>query len=163
MTTITAENIRVELQERFEDWARTSFARALEAISNATFYKTVLQRLEKGISIADEVPEVEGMKKAEVQKVVMKLFKKAQLDETQTWELASVYKSCFATTIRSAVSADEVLPQYDVEYAGKNECQGAKIKITTRRRNLNVEVVGTDKEVEKLWMHMSHAALTAPH
>lgn len=165
MTTSTAtaqlSSARAELEEQFNEWARESFAHALDAMGRATFYKTVMRRLDSNTDITDEVPEMVGMDEADVREVVLALGKQAKDEMTQTWELASHYQSCFLTTVRTATPEDEVLPQYDVEYAGKDDYAGAKVKVSTWRRNLNVEVFGTDKELEAMQKQMSIAAFMA--
>jgi hypothetical protein len=159
--TISVPEARLELEKRFDEWARESFTHSLEAMNTATFYRTVLRRLDDKTDITDEVPEMIGMKEQDVRDVVQSLHSKSKNEMTQTWELDSKYQSCIVTTIRSVTPTDELLPQYDVEYAGKDDYAGAKVRVKTWRRNLTVDVIGTDKELEMLWMHMSQAALMA--
>lgn len=165
MTTSTAtvqlSTARAELEEQFTEWARESFTQVFNAIDKVAFYKTVMRRLDSKTDITDEVPEIVGMVEADVREVVLALGRQAHDEMTQTWELATHYQPCFLTTVRTATPEDEVLPQYDVEYAGRDDYAGAKVKISTWRRNLKVEVIGTDKELEAMQLHMSQAALLA--
>ena len=159
--TIPVPEARLELEKRFDEWARVSFTKALEAMNTATFYKTVLRRLDDKTDITDEVPEMVGMDEQDVRDVVQSLHNKSKNEMTETWELDAIYQPCFLTTVRSVTPTDEVLPQYEVEYAGKDDYAGAKVKVTTMRSQLKVEVLGAEKEVETLWLHMSHAAMMA--
>jgi hypothetical protein len=159
--TIPVPEVRLELEKRFDEWARVSFTNALEAMNTATFYKTVLRRLDDKTDITDEVPEMVGMDEQDVRDVVQSLHNKSKSEMTETWELDAIYQPCFLTTVRSVTPADELLPQYDVEYAGKDDYAGAKVRVKTWRRNLTVEVIGTDKELETLSIHMSQAAMLA--
>ena len=159
--TIPVPEARLELEKRFDEWARVSFTKALEAMNTATFYKTVLRRLDDKTDITDEVPEMVGMDEQDVRDVVQSLHNKSKNEMTETWELDAIYQSCFLTTVRSVTPANELLPEYDVEYAGKDDYAGAKVRVKTWRRNLTVEVIGTDKELETLSIHMSQAAMLA--
>ena len=159
--TIPVPEARLELEKRFDEWARVSFTKALEAMNTATFYKTVLRRLDDKTDITDEVPEMVGMDEQDVRDVVQSLHNKSKNEMTETWELDAIYQPCFLTTVRSVTPANELLPEYDVEYAGKGDYAGAKVRVKTWRRNLTVEVIGTDKELETLSIHMSQAAMLA--
>jgi hypothetical protein len=158
---VSISTARVELQEQFTAWARESFTHVFNAMDRAAFYKTVMRRLDSKTDITEEVPEMVSMAESDVREVVLALGKQAHDDLTKTWELATHYQSCFLTTVRTATPEDEVLPQYDVEYAGRDDYAGAKVKISTWRRNLKVEVFGTDKELDAMQMRMSQAALMA--
>ncbi len=159
--TIPVPEARLELEKRFDEWARVSFTKALEAMNTATFYKTVLRRLDDKTDITDEVPEMVGMDEQDVRDVVQSLHNKSKNEMTETWELDAIYQPFFLTTVRSVTPANELLPEYDVEYAGKDDYAGAKVRVKTWRRNLTVEVIGTDKELETLSIHMSQAAMLA--
>jgi len=165
MTTSTAtaqlSTARAKLEEQFTEWARESFTQVFNAMAKVAFYKTVMRRLDSKTDITDEVPEIVGMHEKDVREVVLALEKQGHDELTKTWELASHYQSCFLTTIRTITPENEVLPLYDVEYAGKDDYAGAKVKISTWRRNLKVEVHGSDKELEAMWLQMSHAAMSA--
>lgn len=165
MTTSTPTtaftDVRADVHAEFEKLARASFVHAMSAMEKAEFFKTVLRRLDEKTDITDEVPEIVGMDEKDVRDVVQSLLNKSKNEMTQTWELAAHYQPCFLTTVRSVTPTDEVLPQYEVEYAGKDDYAGAKVKVTTMRSQLKVEVLGAEKEVETLWLHMSHAAMMA--
>jgi len=159
--TVPMSTARAELEEQFDQWARESFTKVFDALSRQAFYKTVMRRLDGKTDITNEVPEMVDMDERDVREVVLALGKQVHDELTKTWELASHYQSCFLTTVRTATPENEVLPQYDVEYAGKDDYAGAKVKVSTWRRNLTVEVIGTDDELEAMQLQMSHAAMMA--
>lgn len=160
-STATAQmsTVRAELEEQFTEWARESFTHVFDAMDREAFYKTVMRRLDSKTDITDEVPEMVGMDEGDVREVVLALGKQAHDELTKTWELATHYQPIFLTTVRCATPEDEVLPQYDVEYAGLGDYAGAKVKVSTWRKNLKVEVIGTDRELEAMRLHMSQAAM----
>lgn len=162
-STATAQmsTVRAELEEQFTEWARESFTKVFDAMGREAFYKTVMRRLDSKTDITDEVPEMVGMDESDVREVVLALGKLAHDEQTKTWELATHYQPCFLTTVRTSTPENEVLPQYDVEYAGRDDYAGAKVKINTWRRNLKVEVIGSDKELEAMQKQMSMAAFMA--
>jgi hypothetical protein len=151
---------RAELEGQFNEWARESFTQVFDAMDREAFYKTVMRRLDSKTDIADEVPEMVDMDEGDVREVVLALGKRAHDELTKTWELATHYQPCFLTTVRTATAEDELLPQYDVEYAGRDDYADAKVKISTWRRNLKVEVIGTDEDLEALWSQMAFAAVS---
>ena len=159
--TAPVSTARAELEEQFTEWARESFTQVFDAMNREVFYKTVMRRLDSKTDIADEVPEMVGMSESDVREVVLALGKQAHDELKKKWELATHYQTCFLTTVRTVTAEDEVLPQYDVEYAGRDEYAGAKVKISTWRRNLKVEVLGTDKELEAMRLQMSYVAMLA--
>lgn len=159
--TAPMSTARAELEEQFSEWARESFTHVFDAMDREAFYKTVLRRLDSKTDITEEVPEIVGMDERDVREVVLALGKQAHDELTKTWDLAAHFQPYFLTTVRTATPEDEVLPQYDVEYAGKDDYADAKVKVSTWRRNLKVEVLGADKELEAMQKQMSLAAFMA--
>jgi len=165
MTSPTAmtENAdsRTQLHDAFMTMAKRSFELSEQARANVVFYKAVLRKLDSGVSIEDEVPEVKGMMADVVRLTVQRLQKLNQVRADEAWELADSYKGCFLTTVRSALPDGELIPQYDVEYVGQVEAGDAKISVKTFRRNIEVEVQGSDLALDQLWVQMSISAMTA--
>ncbi len=92
---------------------------------------------------------------------MQRLLKLNQVRADEAWELADSYKGCFLTTVRSASPDGELIPQYDVEYVGQVEAGDAKISVKTFRRNIEVEVQGSDEALDQLWAQMSFSAMMA--
>jgi hypothetical protein len=161
--TATTENSysRSDLHEAFMTMAKRSFELSEQARANVVFYKAVLRKLDSGVSIEDEVPEVKGMMADAVRLTVQRLLKLNQLRADEAWELVDSYKGCFLTTVRSALPDGELIPQYDVEYVGQVEAGDTKISMKTFRRNIEVEVQGCDLALDQLWVQVSFAAMMA--
>jgi|GEM_PF-4201977 hypothetical protein len=161
--TATTENSysRSDLHEAFMTMAKRSFELSEQARANVVFYKAVLRKLDSGVSIEDEVPEVKGMMADAVRLTVQRLLKLNQLRADEAWELVDSYKGCFLTTVRSALPDGELIPQYDVEYVGQVEAGDTKISVKTFRRNIEVEVQGSDLALDQLWVQMSISAMMA--
>lgn len=159
-TTANSDS-RAQLHEAFMTMAKTSFELSEQARANVVFYKAVLRKLDSGVSIEDEVPEVKGMMADVVRLTVQRLLKLNQVRADEAWELADSYKGCFLTTVRSALPDGELIPQYDVEYVGQVEAGDAKISIKTFRRNIEVEVQGCDLALDQMWVQVSFAAMMA--
>lgn len=159
--TIKNSESREQLYGAFMTMAKRSFELCEQARANAVFYKTVLRKLDNGESIEGEVPEVKGMMADAVRLTVQNLLKLNQVRAAEAWELADSYKSCFATTVRSVLPDGELITQYDVEYVGQVEAGDAKISVKTFRRNIQVEVQGSDEALDQLWIQVSFAAMMA--
>ena len=159
--TIKNPDSRDQLFDAFMAMAKRSFELCEQARANVVFYKTVLRKLDNGESIEDVVPEVKGMIADAVRFPVQRLLKLNQLLADDAWELAGNYKSCFVTTVRSVLPEGELIPQYDVEYVGRVDAGDAKIAVKTFRRNIQVEVQGSDEALDQLWIQISFAAIIA--
>ena len=161
--TATTQNpdSREQLHNVFMVMAKRSFELSEQAHANAVFYKAVLRKLDSGASIEEEVPEVKGMMPDAVRLTVQRLLRLNQVRADEAWELADGYKSCFLTTVRSVLPELELIPQYDVEYVGQVEAGQAKISVKTFRRNIQVEVQGSDDALDQLWIQVSFAAMMA--
>jgi hypothetical protein len=161
-TAMTAKSeSRDQLFDAFMMMAKRSFELSEQARANVVFYKAVLRKLDSGVSIEDEVPEVKGMMADVVRLTVQRLLKLNQVRADEAWELADSYKDCFLTTVRSALPDGELIPQYDVEYVGQVEAGDAKISVKTFRRNIEVEVQGSDLALDQLWIQVSFATMMA--
>ena len=147
LTTEDSE-IRQELQVFFKDIARAAFADCMTALNEADFYSNVQGKLERGVDLTADLPESKGMKAAAVKKTVTKLSKDLSKRADSAWELDAHLARQFRTTIRSALPEGERIPQYDVEHVIKTDSGVVKVKIHNWRRNVQVEIQGTDAAVD---------------
>lgn len=159
-TTQTPQS-KQQLHDAFMQMAQRSFELSQKSLRWVDFYKAVLRKLDRGESIEDEVPEVQGVMPEVVRLTVQRLLKSHQIGANQAWELADSYKSCFVTTVRSALPEPELIPQYDVEYVGQIQAGEAKISVKSFRRSIQVQVQGSEEALDQLWIQMSFAALTS--
>ena len=147
LTTEDSE-IRRELQVFFTDIARAAFADCMTALTAADLYSNVQGKLERGVDLTADLPESKGMKTAAVKKTVAKLSKDLAKRADAAWELDAYLARQFRTTIRSALPEGERIPQYDVEHVIKTDSGAVKVKIRNWRRNVIVEIQGSDAAVD---------------
>ena len=147
LTTEDSE-IRRELQVFFTDIARAAFAGCMTALTAADLYSNVQGKLERGVDLTADLPESKGMKTAAVKKTVAKLSKDLAKRADAAWELDAYLARQFRTTIRSALPEGERIPQYDVEHVIKTDSGAVKVKIRNWRRNVIVEIQGSDTAVD---------------
>ncbi len=159
-TTANSDS-RAQLHEAFMTMAKRSFELSEQARANVVFYKAVSRKLDSGVSIEDEVPEVKGLMADLVRLTVQRLLKQSLMRADEAWELADSYKGCFFTTVRSALPDGELIPQYDVEYVGQVEAGDTKISVKTFRRSIEIDVQGSDLALDQLWVQVSFAAMMA--
>jgi hypothetical protein len=120
----------------------------LTVLNAADFYSNVQGKLELGVDLTADLPESKGMKPAAVKKTVAKLSKDLSKQADAAWELDAHLARQFRTTIRSALPEGERIPQYDVEHVIKTDSGVVKVKIRNWRRNVQVEIQGTDTAVD---------------
>ena len=147
LTTEDSE-IRQELKVFFTSIAREAFADCMTALTAADFYSNVQGKLERGVDLTADLPESKGIKPAAVKKTVAKLSKDLSKRADSAWELDAYLARQFRTTIRSALPEGERIPQYDVEHVIKTDSGAVKVKIRNWRRNVIVEIQGSDAAVD---------------
>ncbi len=147
LTTEDSE-IRQELQAFFTSIARAAFADCMTALTAADFYSNVQGKLDRGVDLTADLPESKGMKPAAVKKTVAKLSKDLFKRADATWELDAHLARQFRTTVRSSLPEGERIPQYDVEHVIKTNAGAMKVKIHNWRRNVMVDIQGTDAAVD---------------
>ena len=147
LTTEDSE-IRQELHSFFTDIARAAFINCMTALNQADFYCNVQGKLDRGVDLTADLPESKGMKPAAVKKTVAKLSKDPSKRADSAWELDAHLARQFRTTIRSALPDGERIPQYDVEHVIMTDSGVVKVKIHNWRRNVQVEIQGTDAAVD---------------
>ena len=159
---LTAEkSVREQLHELFLAMAQRSFDTCMESQNRVNFYDGVITRVEAGCDISADVPEVTDKSVAEVVAVARKLRQQAAGAAISAWELSAALAGSFRTTVRSVDAEGELIPQFDVEHVAETEAGQVRINIRTWRRNISVEVVGSDAGVNALNAQMALAALMA--
>ena len=148
-----------ELKDFFENQARIAFDLCWEAHTKADFYNKLLGDVQKGRVLSDELPEAKGLPPSIVKTVIQKQHKKEVATAESAWELSGDIAKEFRTTIRSATPDGESIPQYDIEYQARNTREPARVRIKTRRRNIEVELVGSDAALDELHGLITLAAL----
>ncbi len=163
MTTpiATTESSNHQLEIAFERMASRSFELCLQALMKVDFYAGLLRRLEAGQSIAEELPVVANMSPELVKLTVQRLKKQAELAANEAWELPNELKGNFVTTVRSAVTQGELIPQYDVEYVAETKVGQVRVVAKNWRRNVTVEVDGSAEAIKAAYVQMVFAGLKA--
>lgn len=152
---------RALMKAEFERVAANSFEACMTALHKVDFYKIVLGRVERGVSIEDEVPEARGVSADSLKQVVLDLMARAAVGSKHAWDLNEVYVGLFATSIRMTLPDREILPEFDVEHLARVDEGEVQVKIRTFRRNIVVEIAGNDTAIERVWFAMSEAAMFA--
>ena len=159
---LTAEKpVREQLHDLFVTMAQRSFAESMECLNRVNFYDGVIARVEAGGDISTDVPEAASKSVEEVVAVARQLRQQAAGAAVSSWELSTALAGSFRTTVRSVDADGELIPQYDVEHVADTEEGQVRIAIKTWRRNVDVEVVGSDAGVNALNAQMAFGALTS--
>lgn len=159
MTGISAT--QDELKDFVENHASMAFDLCWHAHTKADFYAKLLGDVQNGRVLSDELPEARGLQPSVVKTVIQKQHKQAVAAAESAWELSGDIAKEFRTTIRSAMPNGESIPQYDIEYQARNTQEPAKVKIKTWRRNIEVELIGSDSALDELHGLITLAALRA--
>ena len=150
---------RDELRDFFENHASTAFDLCWDAHTKADFYAKLLGDVQKGRVLSDELPEARGLPPSVVKTVIQKQHRQAVAAAESAWELSGDIAKEFRTTIRSALPADEIIPQYDIEYQARNTRESARARIKTWRRNIEIELIGAESAIDELHGLITLAAL----
>lgn len=148
-----------ELRDFFENHARIAFDLCWDAHAQADFYRKLLADVQSGRVLSDELPEARGLPPSIVKTVIQKQQKQAVSVAESAWELSGNIAKEFRTTIRSALPTDESIPQYDIEYQARNTQESARVRIKTWRRNISVELIGSESALDELHGLVTLAAL----
>jgi hypothetical protein len=148
-----------ELKDFFENHASIAFDLCWEALTKADFYAKLLAQVQSGRVLSDELPEAKGLPPSIVKTVIQKQHKQAVATAESAWELSGDIAREFRTTIRSALTEGESIPQYDIEYQAKNTRESARVRIKTLRRNISVEVIGSEAALDEIHGLITLAAL----
>jgi len=132
------------LIELFQRLGRSSLDKAIAAQVDCEFYQALLKRVK-----ADEpVAELKGIPKAKVTKTLEGLIAKSEKAQTEAWSLPAKAQALLDTTVQTFSIKDEPIPCYDVLYETGSGKDAVKIRITTRRRSIEVTIQGTTARVD---------------
>ena len=148
MTTSTATtefNAREALRQHFEKNGLANFEKTIKSLQQLDFYKHVLAKLEQGVDLSDELPELRKLKIQSAKKIVKQLITESEKAATMVWE--SPFK-LFTTSVRSSIDESSLLPSFDVLYTAKVSGDVVKIALKTWRRNLTISVKGKEAACE---------------
>ena len=126
----------------------TAFAACIQQQNEQQFYLHVLEKLKHGADLSTELPELKTLTKSAAVRVCEQMAHQAAVAAAQVWQLAANTQSIFTTTIREVKNSQSLLACYEVEYKAKHFEVAVRVK--THRRNLTVEVIGSDSAAEQL-------------
>ena len=144
-TTTTEFDAREALRQHFEKNGLANFEKTIKSLQELDFYKHVLAKLEQGVDLSDELPELRQLKIPTAKKIVKQLIGESEKASTLVWE--SPFK-LFSTSVRSGINDSSLLPSFDVLYTAKVSGGTVKIALKTWRRNLAVSVEGKEAACE---------------
>ena len=148
MTTSTATtefDAREALRQHFEKNGLANFEKTIKSLQELDFYKHVLAKLEQGVDLSDELPELRKLKIQSAKKIVKQLIAESEKAVTIVW--VSPFK-LFKTSMRYSIDESSLLPSFDVFYTAKVSSGAVKIALKTWRRNLTVSVEGKEAACE---------------
>jgi hypothetical protein len=148
MTTTTATtefNAREALRQHFEKNGLANFEKTIKSLQELDFYKHVLAKLEQGVDLSDELPELRKLKTQSAKKIVKQLIGESEKAATIVW--VSPFK-LFSTSVRFSIDESSLLPSFEVLYVAKLSSGTVKIALNTWRRNLTVSVEGKQAACE---------------
>ena len=148
MTTSTATtefDAREALRQHFEKNGLANFAKTIKSLQELNFYKHVLTKLEQGVDLSDELPELRQLKTPTTKKIVKQLIGESEKASTLVWE--SSFK-LFSTSVRSSIDDSSQLPCFDVLYTAKVSGGAVRIALKTWRRKLTVSIEGKEAACE---------------
>ena len=134
------------LIELFQRLGHSSLEKAITAQVDCTFYKDLLKRVK-----ADEpIAEFKGIPKTKIIKILERLIAKSEKAQIEAWNLPAQAAALLDTTVQTFLIKGEPIPCFDVLYQKDSGKDAVKIRVTTRRRSLDVSIVGSDLSVSKL-------------
>ena len=151
MTTSTATtefDAREALRQHFEKNGLANFEKTIKSLKELDFYKHVLAKLEQGVDLSDELPELRKLKIQSAKKIVKQLIAESEKAATIVW--VSPFK-LFSTSVRFRIDESSLLPRFDVIYTAKVSGDAVKIALKTWRRNLTISVEGKEAACERVY------------
>jgi hypothetical protein len=132
------------LIELFQRLGHGSLKKAIAAQVDCEFYKDLLKRAK-----ADElVTEFKGIPKAKIKKTLEELIAKSEKAQIEAWNLPAKAAALLDTTVQTFSIKDEPIPCYDVHYETGRGKDAVKIRITTRRRSIEVTTQGATARID---------------
>lgn len=139
---------KAELAKFFHDRSVKALEDSIQCLCDRDYYKAAQLKIENGADLSDELPEIKKLTTANVLSVLTALQDTASKDVTNTWELKGGADKVFSSTVRVNESSDSNIPCFDVEYVTETDHGHAKVKVTTWRRNVEVNVLGSVEAAE---------------
>lgn len=141
-TATTKIDTSEALRLYFEKNAITALSKVITLLQERDLYARALKKLEQGVDLSADLPELKDVTQAVAKKVMQRMVKEAEQSASSAWELSSNVGKLFHTTIRSRNDEMSLLPCFDVEYKVETAKGVVKVSAKTWRRNVTVTVDG---------------------
>lgn len=141
-TATTKVDTGEALRLHFENNAITALGKVIALLQERDLYAHALKKLEQGVDLSADLPEIKEVKPAIAKKVMQRMIVDAEKATFSLWELSANVGKLFHTTIRSRSDEMSLLPCFDVEYKAQTAKGVVKISVNTWRRNVTVTVDG---------------------
>lgn len=141
-TAMTKIDTGDALRLHFENNAVTALGKVIEILQERDLYTHALKKLEQGMDLSADLPEIKGVKPAVAKKVMQRMIAEAEKATITTWELSASVGKLFRTTAQSHFDEQSLLPCFDVEYRADTAQGPVKIAVKTWRRNVDVTISG---------------------
>jgi len=109
-----------------------------------------LNKIEQGVDLTNELPELKLVKKTTAKGICKQLAKNAEKKAVEAWGLTSNLSKIFQTNEKVISDEFSLLPKIEIVYLADKKYGAVKVIVKTCRRNLIVSVDGSYMHVEKL-------------
>ena len=153
MTTSTATtefDAREALRQFFEANALTAFNNCIELLKQRDFYMHALYKIEQGVDLENELPELKLVKKTTAKSICKQLAKNAEKKAIEAWGLNMNLAKTFQTHAKVFAEEFSLLPVFEIVYRSQKKYSAVNVIVKTCRRNLKVEIEGGDLDCENL-------------
>lgn len=139
-----------ELEALFKKWAQQSFIDSMESMREVEHYQQVLQRMQAGEDLSDELVALKNQTMQSAVTVIKSLIAQSTACIEQAWSLKPNVARLFAVSVRQRMHDLSAAPCFDVQYQAKTAEGFVTVHVTTWRRNITVTVDGDDQALSTL-------------
>lgn len=145
-TTDNSElDTKAQLTEFFWDRAVNALNESIEHLRDRDYYDAARKKLELGIDLSDDLPEIKKLTDHLVLSELEELHAESIASIQNSWSLKGKAGKVFSPTIRIHEVEDSNIPCFDVEYSAQTDAGTTKVHVKTWRRNIEINVTGNEK------------------
>lgn len=145
---------KAELAKFFWDRSVDALEQSIQHLCDRDFYKSAQEKLNAGIDLSDELPEIKKLTNDQVLSVIEALYVESIANVESAWTLKSGAAKVFSTSFRSSEMPGTNIPSFAIEYSANTNDGIAKVYVTTWRRNVDIKVVGNIAALEIASRHL---------
>jgi hypothetical protein len=147
-TDYSDSDAKAELTKFFWDRSINALEQSIQHLCDRDFYTAVQDKLKAGADLSEELPEIKRLSSNQILSVLESLEAESIASIESAWTLKAGASQAFSTSFRSSKVADSNIPCFDIEYSANTDDGIAKVHVTTWRRNVDINITGTDKAAE---------------